>query len=53
MKTREDIPEFIIEYYNKRGIDVDSLTCIDCEGNEDCEFAFDPYNTDGDCLRMK
>ena len=26
-------------------------TCDDCDyRSNDCEFAFDPYNTDGDCL---
>ena len=29
------------------------LTCEDCLSNGECEFAFDPYNTDGDCLAEK
>lgn len=29
------------------------LTCDLCERNETCEFAFDWYNTNGDCLESK
>lgn len=28
-------------------------TCNDCPDNKDCEFAFDLYNLDGDCLATK
>jgi len=31
----------------------DRLTCNICEGRNICEFAGDPYNTDGDCLWCK
>ncbi len=29
------------------------LTCEDCEARKRCEFAFDGYNTNGDCLATK
>jgi len=29
------------------------LTCRDCGDSGVCEFAFDPYNTEGDCFMMK
>lgn len=29
------------------------VTCQNCPINDTCEFAFDPYNTDGDCLAEK
>ncbi len=29
------------------------LTCYTCNRVKECEFAFDPYNTNGDCLYMK
>jgi len=29
------------------------ITCEKCESNDDCKYAFDPYNTDGDCLALK
>jgi hypothetical protein len=34
------------------------FTCDDCgvigpEGKKDCPYAFDPYNTNGDCLAEK
>ncbi len=29
------------------------ITCQTCQDNDKCEYAFDPYNTQGDCLAMK
>lgn len=29
------------------------FTCDDCGANDNCEYAFDLYNTDGDCLAEK
>jgi hypothetical protein len=29
------------------------ITCETCASNDVCSLAFDPYNTDGDCLAMK
>ena len=29
------------------------VTCENCGCNDNCEFAFDLYNTDGDCLMEK
>lgn len=29
------------------------FTCDDCPSNGGCEYAFDGYNTDGDCLAIK
>jgi hypothetical protein len=28
-------------------------TCHGCPDRKTCEYAFDPYNTHGDCLAMK
>jgi len=28
-------------------------SCFRCEGNNECEYAFDPYNSNGDCLMTK
>jgi hypothetical protein len=29
------------------------MTCDTCQDNDTCKFAFDPYNTEGDCLALK
>lgn len=29
------------------------ITCQECPENSSCEYAFDGYNTDGDCLALK
>lgn len=29
------------------------VTCESCPINDTCDLAFDPYNTDGDCLAEK
>ena len=34
-------------------VDKESTTCWNCAEKDTCEFAFDPYNTDGDCLMDK
>jgi hypothetical protein len=31
----------------------ESYTCYVCVDNKDCIYAYDPYNTDGDCLADK
>lgn len=38
------------------GLDVpakEDMTCHDCEHTGTCEFAWDLYNTNGDCLAQK
>lgn len=35
------------------GLIKDDLTCNDCPNKKTCPFAFDPFNTDGDCLALK
>lgn len=32
---------------------IDQFTCGGCQAASVCEYAFDPYNTDGDCLAGK
>lgn len=32
---------------------LDWVTCVNCGANENCPYAFDPYNTGGDCLAEK
>jgi hypothetical protein len=29
------------------------ITCEDCSHNDTCHYAWDLYNTDGDCLMLK
>jgi len=29
------------------------FSCFDCVGHENCEYAWDHYNTNGDCLAEK
>lgn len=33
--------------------DIEKFTCDDCPAKPTCEWAFDPYNTDDDCLAEK
>ena len=30
-----------------------NYTCGKCVSKEDCPYAWDPYNTNGDCIAMK
>lgn len=33
--------------------DAQEFTCDTCAARYTCEYVFDPYNTDGDCLAEK
>lgn len=33
--------------------EVSNLTCSTCTDKNTCQYAFDPYNTDGECLAIK
>lgn len=41
------------EELDKMGYCLEALSCYDCEDWDKCDFAFDPYNTDDECLAMK
>lgn len=43
----EDIPPEAYE------VEKEGTTCWNCVDNKTCKFAWDPYNTDGDCLADK
>lgn len=47
--------QLITEYYQQNRESPKEITCDDCllETKITCPFAYDPYNTDGDCLAMK
>jgi len=49
-KSRADIMRNEIA---RQGGKASSITCEDCGLNGTCEFAWDLYNTDGDCLAEK
>ena len=34
-------------------IPLDMFTCSRCDISDTCEYSFDPYNIDGDCLAEK
>jgi len=34
-------------------VSIDQITCEECYSNAGCEYAFDMYNTNGDCLAEK
>lgn len=44
LQTEKDIP------YEPKD---EELTCFKCSLKDKCEYAFDPYNTNGDCLAEK
>lgn len=46
--------KMMVEERNKVNfIPIERYTCYDCCLWQSCEFAFDLYNTDGDCLMEK
>lgn len=57
MSTYEELfTEEAIRQMADSGISVpskESMTCSKCSESGTCEFAWDLYNTDGDCLASK
>ena len=52
--TREKIEEHMAKYFLPVWqAPAPPCTCVECPANDHCESAFDPYNTDGDCLEAK
>lgn len=45
--------EHIKSYEEITGRPVLSCTCLGCDARKKCEYAFDAYNEDGDCLAEK
>ena len=54
----KDDPKVILKY-NKLTKELDKIglkpgdTCCACVQNNNCPFAFDPFNSNGDCLQDK
>lgn len=51
-KWRSESVALMIRERLIKGTDV-VFECDDCPDANKCEWAFDPYNTDGDCLATK
>lgn len=47
------IQKAIIETYDKYEIRIEDVTCSSCRAATGCPWAFDAYNTGGDCLALK
>jgi hypothetical protein len=43
----------VLEPVVPRDVNTIPITCQGCPHNDTCEFAWDLYNTDGDCLALK
>lgn len=39
--------------FARANFDITEFTCDDCPANRTCDWSFDSYNTDGDCLAEK
>lgn len=51
----EDYKKIMADYYSamEERIKPENLTCFECAENKTCEYAWDAYNTNGDCLAEK
>ncbi len=54
-ETWQEKRAYTIGYIAGAGFKVEEITCDDCPSAKDgtCEWAWDVYNTDGDCLAVK
>lgn len=50
--TDEDLAKFRADTL-KQFPQIQRFTCDDCELRKNCEYVFDAYNTDDDCLLSK
>jgi len=50
--TLKQLIEDAREHFNA-GMKVEDYTCYNCGAWQGCLYAFDVYNTDGDCLAEK
>lgn len=50
-RTDQELAELRASIAGEWGID--KFTCDECGARQTCDFAFDVYNTDGDCLAEK
>ena len=56
MKDVEKIFEKYNKYESEKGWELskrEDFTCSRCDRDESCEYAWDLYNTNGDCLAEK
>lgn len=40
-------------FWVSAGLNPSKCTCVKCISNKTCEYVYDYYNFDGDCLREK
>lgn len=52
-KTIEEKRNAMIQNLKSFGINYKTITCDNCDSKTECEYAYDSYNTDGDCLAVK
>lgn len=52
-KERTDEELAAIRAEVAKGWEIDEFTCDKCPDRYTCEYAFDMYNTNGDCLANK
>lgn len=45
--------KLLAEYLDTKEPRASQFTCADCSLVKKCVFAYDPYNTDGDCIMEK
>lgn len=51
---KEPMPDDIAYVHDDgRMILAKELSCYTCQDNQECEYAWDAYNTNGDCLALK
>ena len=52
-EERQVLRNSMVLYLEDIGVKTFMITCDTCRDSGDCEWSYDPYNTDGDCLGAK
>jgi len=53
MDKLEKVKRNSIDFLKSIGVEDMEFTCDNCLHKQYCEYAYDPYNTKGDCLAEK
>lgn len=51
--TPDELTAYLKYLKEEFGIELEDFTCHSCNLKEACSYAYDGYNTDGDCLALK
>ena len=53
MEYSKLLDDYFVNKFQQRSIRKEEITCLTCDSRALCKYAWDEYNTHGDCLAIK